>query len=85
MARMAKAAFLAVILLVLACAKEPNTPPAPVPCCCEFLVQGDVLKEDFVAASDCTTRQRGRCIQVDPMRMTPHPCCPQAKGERCGG
>ena len=83
-ARHAWAGALVAIAIIVGCTREPAPAAPPSLCCCEFLVQGDILKEDLVAASDCPTRDRGRCIQVDPMRLTPHPCCPNAKGERCG-
>ena len=54
-------------------------------CCCEFLVEGDILEEDLLTVDECAARDSGQCIEVDPNRLTPHPCCPDAQGERCGG
>lgn len=54
------------------------------PACCEFAT-GDILREDLLEIESCLKLDQGRPIKVDPMRLTPHPCCPHAKGERCGG
>ena len=53
-------------------------------CCCEFVREGDILNEDALPADECTAQPQGTCIMVDPNRLTPHPCCPNATGERCG-
>jgi hypothetical protein len=53
-------------------------------CCCEFVREGDILVEDALPADECTAQPQGECITVDPDRLTPHPCCPEATGERCG-
>jgi hypothetical protein len=79
----------ALLLLVMACADEPapETDPYGLPagyCCCEFVVEGDILTEDALPAEECTAQTSGMCITVDPNRLTPHPCCPNATGERCG-
>jgi len=52
-------------------------------CCCEFLT-GDIMNEDWLAKDECLKRGNGKCITVNPGRLTPHPCCPNAQGERCG-
>ena len=53
-------------------------------CCCEHVVEGDILVEDLLDARVCTDeRSAGRCVIVDPGRLTPHPCCPDATGETC--
>ncbi len=54
------------------------------PCCCEFIAEGDIIIEDLLVPSECRGAQGGQCIEVDPNRLTPHPCCPDAQGERCG-
>jgi hypothetical protein len=53
-------------------------------CCCAFVVEGDILKEDLREPSACAREYLGRCVLLDPNRYTPHPCCPGATGERCG-
>jgi hypothetical protein len=53
-------------------------------CCCEFIVEGDILKEDLRSPDACRAEERGMCIQVDPGRGTPHACCPDATGSTCG-
>lgn len=53
-------------------------------CCCELVREGDILVEDALPADECTLQPQGMCITVDPGRLTPHPCCPNATGERCG-
>lgn len=53
-------------------------------CCCEFIVEGDIIEEDLLPVDQCAAREQGQCIEVDPNRLTPHPCCPDATGERCG-
>lgn len=54
------------------------------PCCCASIIEGDIITEtpaDSVA--DCAARDQGSC--VDPSeRLTPHACCPDATGDRCG-
>ncbi len=54
------------------------------PCCCASIIEGDIITEtpaDTVA--DCAAREQGTCI--DPSdRLTPHACCPDATGDRCG-
>ncbi len=57
--------------------------PEPAPCCCEFL-EDDIIIEDLLDMNECMARDSGQCIEVDPDRLTPHPCCPDAQGERCG-
>lgn len=56
-------------------------------CCCQFIVPGtgDIMDEDLLAIDDCAQQERGECVVVDPGRLTPHPCCPQASGATCGG
>jgi hypothetical protein len=55
-------------------------------CCCEFVVEGDIIEEDLLDEQVCLgEREQGRCIEVDPGRSTPHPCCPDAKGDTCSG
>jgi len=58
---------------------------AHAPCCCQFLVEGDVLEEDLddtVAA--CRARvPTGQCVAATD-RIAPHPCCPEVEaGGRC--
>jgi hypothetical protein len=53
-------------------------------CCCELVREGDIVVEDALPAEECTVQPQGVCIMVDPLRLTPHPCCPNATGERCG-
>lgn len=52
-------------------------------CCCSFVREGDILVEDALPADECVAQPQGTCIIVDPNRFTPHPCCPDATGERC--
>lgn len=53
-------------------------------CCCAHVIEGDILTEDALPVADCAARDSGQCVIVDPGRLTPHPCCPSATGERCG-
>ena len=66
---------------------QPDMPdPFALPdgyCCCEFLVM-DIQEEDALLVDSCASQNQGQCIDVDPNRLTPHPCCPNATGERCG-
>ncbi len=55
----------------------------PGVCCCQFAVDGDIIEEDPAREADCPQLDSGQCIDVDPNRLTPHPCCPYATGERC--
>jgi|GEM_PF-5810628 len=76
---------------------ETPTPQTPQPqttesvtiigdsCCCEHIVEGDIIKEDLIPINECPSLEDGQCIAVDPGRLTPHPCCPDAVGDRCGG
>jgi len=58
---------------------------ADIQCCCEHVVEGDILTEDLLDSRVCTEeRTEGRCVVVDPGRFTPHPCCPDATGATCG-
>jgi hypothetical protein len=53
-------------------------------CCCQFVIEGDILTEDLVdSAAECVDRDGGQC--TDPTdRIAPHPCCPEvAAGGRC--
>lgn len=50
-------------------------------CCCQYLTD-DIINEDLLFITDCNDRG-GNCIQVDSGRLTPHPCCPDAKGATC--
>jgi hypothetical protein len=50
-------------------------------CCCSFGV--DIRIEELMPSSRCLNQIRGQCIEVDPLRLTPHSCCPDAPGERC--
>ncbi|MCC7111790.1 MAG: hypothetical protein IT382_21020 [Deltaproteobacteria bacterium] len=56
------------------------------PCCCAFIKAGDfdiISEEPAETTSACLARDQGAC--VDPaLRFTPHPCCPDATGDRCG-
>jgi len=55
-------------------------------CCCEFVVQGDIVQEDLLEVSDCTQSRGGRCVRINPLRIAPHTCCPErGEGERCNG
>ena len=54
-------------------------------CCCEHIVDGDIIQEKLLSKSECSTKEEGTCITVDPGRRTPHSCCPDAKGATCGG
>jgi len=55
------------------------------PCCCAFIKPGDIdiiSEEPTDTTSACLARDQGSC--VDPTgRFTPHPCCPDATGDRC--
>jgi len=56
-------------------------------CCCASIVEGDIV-EEAPAENDaaCAAREQGSCVDqatVDA-RLTPHACCPDATGERCG-
>jgi hypothetical protein len=61
---------------------------APLPsglCCCEFLVEGDILTNDLLARGHCQADSiGGMCVEVNPDWLAPHACCPQAAGSRCG-
>lgn len=57
----------------------------PDNCCCQFIVDGDIIMEDYLSRDECLNdRFLGICSVVNPLRLTPHPCCPLATGERCG-
>lgn len=60
-------------------------PAAEAACCCAFVAPGDIdiiSEEPAASASECEARDQGSCI--DPTgRFTPHPCCPEATGDRC--
>ena len=64
------------VLLVLAASDGP--------CCCASIIEGDIITETPAdSAADCAARDQGSC--VDPSeRLTPHACCPDATGDRCG-
>jgi hypothetical protein len=55
------------------------------PCCCAYVKPGDIdiiSEEPTDTTSACLARDQGSCI--DPAgRFTPHPCCPDATGDRC--
>ena len=51
-------------------------------CCCKYLTD-DIINEDLLSVKECQSR-KGECIKVDPGRLTPHPCCPNAVGPTCG-
>jgi hypothetical protein len=55
------------------------------PCCCAYIKPGDIdiiSEEPTETTSACLARDQGACI--DPTgRFTPHPCCPDATGDRC--
>lgn len=53
-------------------------------CCCSYIVEGDIVVEDVQAVDACETLDVGTCTIVDRNRTTPHPCCPNATGPRCG-
>lgn len=54
-------------------------------CCCAYVKPGDIdiISEDPASSvGECEARDQGSC--VDPTgRFTPHPCCPEATGDRC--
>jgi hypothetical protein len=54
-------------------------------CCCAFIREGDIdiiSEEPTATEQECLVRDTGSCI--DPTgRYTPHPCCPDATGDRC--
>lgn len=66
------------VVLVLAVAESES-------CCCAFIRPGDIdiiSEEPTATADECAARDQGSCI--DPTgRFTPHPCCPDATGDRC--
>lgn len=75
-----------ILLWCAACSSEEKGDGLPEgSCCCEHVVEGDIITEDVQDADVCTGElEGGQCITVDPNRLTPHPCCPNATGERCG-
>ena len=86
---------IALILVLAACNGPEPYPETTLPeetgvtmvgdqCCCAFVEEGDILVEDLRLPADCAAEPSGECILVDPGRFTPHPCCPDATGERCG-
>jgi len=72
------------LLLLSNCAPKPVEPPAPEKICCRFVIQGDILTEDLLTKEECSQRQYGTVVPVEPGRLTPHPCCPDATGPTCG-
>ena len=63
---------------------EKNTATEANMCCCEHVVEGDIIDEKLLPKDQCSQKVDGQCITVDPNRLTPHSCCPNATGERCG-
>jgi hypothetical protein len=53
-------------------------------CCCSHIVDFDIMVEDLQPIDGCPQLDQGQCILVDPQRLTPHECCPNATGARCG-
>lgn len=51
--------------------------------CCTF-TEGDSIREDRIPIAACMEKTGGTPGIVDPLRLTPHPCCPNAKGKHCG-
>jgi hypothetical protein len=49
-------------------------------CCC-FVIRDDLATEELLPLTECD--EKGTCIEVDPSRRTPHPCCPNATGPLC--
>ena len=63
--------------------------PQDTGCCCAFIREGDfdIISEAPASSSaECLERDQGACVDPDVIsqRLTPHPCCPGAAGERCG-
>lgn len=52
-------------------------------CCCDFLTD-DMRSEELMLVSECEKRTKGVCVEINPLRSTPHSCCPGALGENCG-
>ncbi|WP_417911560.1 hypothetical protein [Candidatus Electronema sp. TJ] len=75
---------LSMLLPVVGCLPKPVAPPVPEKVCCRFVEGGDMLTEDLLTKEECGQRQHGTVVPVDPGRLTPHPCCPDATGETCG-
>ncbi len=72
------------LLLLSNCAPKPVEPPVPEKICCRFVIQGDILTEDLLTKEECSQRQYGTVVPVEPGRLTPHPCCPDSAGPTCG-
>jgi hypothetical protein len=63
--------------------------PADSGCCCAFIRDGDfdiISEEPADSGAECLARDQGSCVDpaIIAQRLTPHPCCPDATGERCG-
>ncbi len=63
--------------------------PADSGCCCAFIRPGDgdiISEEPAQSSAECAARDQGSCVDPDVVaqRLTPHACCPDATGERCG-
>lgn len=60
--------------------------PVASDCCCAYIPPGDIdtfTEQPAATAAECAALDQGHCI--DPTgRYTPHPCCPDAVGDRCG-
>ena len=82
--------MLALCSIVVGCADQP---PVTVDggtadaCCCASISEGDIITEAPADSADaCAAREQGSCVDQATIdaRFTPHACCPDATGERCG-